>query len=627
MSSLLNLGSRALLANQIALSTTGHNIANASTVGYSRQTTVMQQVSGQYTGAGYIGKGVEVVGIERAHNEFLTRQATLAQSVQAMDVARADRLTSLEDIFQGGKSGLGAAVTDMINGFSDVASTPTDVTARNVVITRADELSARFRNAQTSLDDLQRGVNAQLGDSVKTINSLAAQIAQLNEKISLSNGGSQSPNDLLDQRDQLLRDLNQQVQTHTVAADDGSLNVFVSGQTLVLGKSATPVALIQAENGTSKLAMTRGALTAVLDDNMLGGGAVAGLLHFQNSDLAAARDGLGRMALAISIEVNAQHRMGIDLEGRPGGDFFKPIEIPDAMPANGNTGNAVVGAVVKDTTAMEPSSYQLKFTAAGVDVLRLSDGKLTSFTGPMPIDIDGLTLSVDSGAAAVGDGFLLRPYASAAGNMTTVLNSPRELAAASPIEARVAAANTGTVKIGSLAATAANANTQSTVTLTFTAAGTFDISGAGTGNPTGQSYAAGQPISFNGWQLTLTGTPKAGDTITIQAATPGYSNLNAGNAGALLALRDKVMFDGAPISDGYASLMAEVGVRAQSAQYAAGISSSIATSLETQRTSVSGVNLDEEAAKLLQYQQAYQASAKMIQIAQNVFDTLLQGMR
>jgi len=206
------------------------------------------------------------------------------------------------------------------------------------------------------------------------------------------------------------------------------------------------------------------------------------------------------------------------------------------------------------------------------------------------------------------------------------ITSPRALAAASPIEARAGTTNTGNVTVSALAPAKADANMTGTVTLTFNAAGTFDVAGTGTGNPTGVAYTAGQPISFNGWNLTLKGTPKPGDTITVQAATPGYSNLNAGNATAMLGLRDATVFDGAPLSDGYASLMATVGVRSQSAQYAAGISNSIATNLETSRTSVAGVNLDEEAANLLKYQQAYQASAKMIQIAQSIFDTLLQGM-
>ena len=177
-----------------------------------------------------------------------------------------------------------------------------------------------------------------------------------------------------------------------------------------------------------------------------------------------------------------------------------------------------------------------------------------------------------------------------------------------------------------LAANAADSNLGATVTLTFNAGGTFDVSGSGTGNPSGLSYTAGRPIEFNGWSLTLQGMPRPGDTVTVQAAAPGYTTLNAGNAGALLGLRDKALFDGAPTSDGYAALMAKVGVRVQSAQYTAEVSTSIAGSLEAERSNVAGVNLDEEAAKLLQYQQAYQASAKMIQIAQNIFDSLLREM-
>lgn len=625
--SLLNVGARALLANQVALSTTGHNIANASTVGYSRQTAVMGQVAGQYTGSGYIGKGVEVTTIERAHNEFLTRQAAAAQSVQAMDETRAARLSSLEDIFKGGRTGLGAAVSDLLNAFSDIASTPTDVTARNVVITRADEMAARMRDAQTRLDDLQKGVNSQLGDAVRSINGLAARLATLNEQIARASGGGQSPNDLLDQRDQLLRELNQQVQTTTVQADDGSLSVFVGSQALVLGNKAAQVAMSTDDANQSKLTLMRSGLSTTIDEATLGGGAVAGLLRFQNSDLAEARDGLGRMALTLTTEINAQHRLGVDLDGNPGGDFFKPIAIPDAMGAASNTGNAVIGATVSNTSALSASSYQLKFGAGGsIEVQRLSDGKTTSFTGPMPIEIDGIKLDLKSGNAAEGDSFVLKPYASAAGDMATVLRSARGLAAGSPVEARVGTGNTGGMAVGSLAATSANANLSQPVTLTFNGAGGFDVSGNGTGNPTSVPYVAGQPISYNGWTIVLSGTPKAGDTITVQAATTAYGGSNAGNAQALLALRDKTVFDGAPMTDGYAALMAQVGVRSQSAQYAAEISGSIATSLETDRTSQAGVNLDEEAAKLLQYQQAYQASSKMIQIAQSIFDSLLQNM-
>ncbi|RYF74911.1 MAG: flagellar hook-associated protein FlgK, partial [Comamonadaceae bacterium] len=224
MSSLLNVGARALLANEVALATTGHNISNANTVGYSRQTATMQQVPGQFTGSGYIGKGVEVVTVSRAHNEFLTRQASLAQSVAAMDGSRANRLSALEDIFRGGASGLGGAVNDMLNAFSDVSIAPTDITSRNVLITRSAETAARFRNSQDRLDELQQGVNAQLTDAARTINATASQIGALNQQIARAQGSGQAPNDLLDQRDQLVRNLNQLVQTTSVEADDGTLN-------------------------------------------------------------------------------------------------------------------------------------------------------------------------------------------------------------------------------------------------------------------------------------------------------------------------------------------------------------------------------------------------------------------
>lgn len=627
MSSLLSIGARALLANQVGLSTTGHNIANASTVGYSRQTAVAQQVPGQYTGSGYIGKGVEITTIQRAHSDFLTRQAALAQSVQAKDVARADKLSALADIFQGGTSGLGAAVNDLLNAWSDVASNPTDVTARNVVLTRADEMAARFRNAQAQLNDLQAGADAQLGDAVKSINALATRLAQLNEQIVRAQGSGQPPNDLLDQRDQALRELGQFVQTSTVQADDGSLNVFIGSQALVMGNSAAAVSLTGDSGGPLDLTLTRGAFPVSVDGASLGGGSVAGLLQFRNQDLAEARDGLGRMAMALATEINNQHRLGVDLDGAAGANLFTAPVIPDALGAVGNAGNATVGAQVADASQLVASSYQLRFGAGGsVQVTRLSDGKVTSFAGPMPVQVDGLTLNVSNGTAADGDSFLLRPYADAAGAMGVAISSPRELAAASPVQASAGSGNTGSVAVAGLAASSANPNLTATVTLTFTGAGTFDVSGTGTGNPTGVAYVAGQSISYNGWTLTLNGTPKAGDTITVELANPAYSPLNAGNASALLALRDKAVFDGAPLSDGYAGLMAQVGVRAQSAQYAASVSSSIASSLETQRTGVSGVNLDEEAAKLLQYQQAYQASAKMIQVAQNLFDALIQNL-
>lgn len=630
---LLNVGARALLANQAALQTAGHNIANVNTAGYSRQSVVMTNVAGQFSGAGYVGKGVDVSTVKRNYSDFLTLQSAVASSVQSADSTRAERLKQLENVFQGGSSGLGAAVNEMLNAFSDVASAPTDLTARTVVLTRANEAAARFRSSSAQLDDLQSGVTTQLTQAVDSINSLATRIAAMNEQISREHGNGQTPNDLLDQRDQLVRDLNQFVQTSTIAASDGSVGIFLANsQALVLGSSANRVALgssdFPGDGARAALSIVQAGASVALTESNLGGGSVKGLLSFMNGDLVEGRNLLGRMALAVADSVNAQHQLGLDLNGNVGSNLFVPASLTNGIPANTNTGTATLALSVNNASAFVPTDYELRFTSASTgSITRLSDGQVSAFnTAAPPVQVDGLTVGVSAGAVA-GDRFLLTPFASPAAHMGTGFSSPRELAVANRVEVRAGSTNGGGLTVSQLAAQSANVNLTANVTLTFNAgSGTFDVVGVGTGNPVGVAYTPGQAINYNGWTLTLAGTPKTGDTITVQAATVAYSATNAGNASALLGLRDRPLFDGAPLSDGYAALMAQLGIRAQSAQYSAEISATIANNLDADRASVSGVNLDEEAAKLLQFQQAYQASAKMMSIAQNLFDALMQGL-
>ncbi|RZI93608.1 MAG: flagellar hook-associated protein FlgK, partial [Rubrivivax sp.] len=266
---LLNVGTRALLTNQTALQTVGNNIANVNTVGYSRQSVVTQAVQGQYTGAGYIGKGVELVTIERAYSSFLTQQAQLTQSVASADTARASQMMTLEDLFPSGANGLGTAVNTLLNGFSDVATSPSDMTARSVVLQSADDMATRFRDMASKLDDLAYGTRRQLADSVTAINTLATRIASLNEQIARVQGTGQSPNDLLDARDQLLTDLSSYVQVTTVPAKDGTLGVFVGSQPLVLATRANTVTLTNDAFGDPsqlKLSINNGGLVTEVDE-------------------------------------------------------------------------------------------------------------------------------------------------------------------------------------------------------------------------------------------------------------------------------------------------------------------------------------------------------------------------
>lgn len=650
--SILNIGTQALQANQVALQTAGNNIANVNTAGYSRQTVVFQTVEGQFTGGGYIGKGVSVETIKRNFSEFLTRQSTMASSTQSADTVRADYIKQLEGLFNGGASGLGASISDMLNAFSDVASAPTDLTARTVALTRVDETAARMRSASQRLDDLQTGVSQELSQKVTSINSLAQSIADVNTQISRANGSGQPPNDLLDRRDQLVRNLNQYVQTTSIPATDGTVGIFIGGsQALVLGSTASPVSLVQDFGGltSNKLALNRNGQQILLDENTLGGGEVPGLLRFQNTDLVEGRNLLGRLTMSVSTEMNTQHALGLDLNGNVGGNIFSPTTFSNqnvltpTAPSTLNVGATGLSLSINDPTKFTASDYAVNFTSATTgSITRKSDGVVTAFDFAVtnPVVLDGINITKSAGVAAAGDRFLLKPFSTSASTIQRQFSTPSALAVASPIVGQMGPANTGSLQQTSLLARS-NPPALAPVTLTFTGGNTFTRSDElPVPNATTFVYTPGTPIEgttpptnpLSQWSLTLQGSPKAGDTVTVSnskvLAAAGTINLklNAGNANAMMNLRDMPLFDGAALTDGYAGLIAQIGIRGQSANYAADTSTNIAANLEKARTGVSGVNLDEEAAKLLQFQQAYQASAKMIQISQNIFDTLIQGL-
>ncbi len=625
MTNILNVGVRALNANQVALATIGHNISNNATVGYSRQVVKLATVEGQFTGGGFIGKGVEVATIERVYDAYLTRQAVLSKSVAAQDTARAEKLLQLEQLFGTGTTGLGASINEMLNAFSDVATAPTDLTARTVVLTRASETASRFNDAAAQLANLQSGLNEEMANSVATVNTLAAGIAEVNRQIQQVQGQGQPPNDLLDRRDQLISQMNEYVQTSTLENNDGTISVFVAqSQPIVLGTMSMTLAMRTnpVDATRTELTLVNNGAQVVLQDQLLGGGSLSGLMRFQNEDLVEATNLLGRMAVSLTTVMNDQDRLGLDLDGEQGGDLFTPIAMADGAAYGTNTGSGTVGVSVADASLLRASDYRVTFTSATTfTVERLSDGATPAVDPGPPPTVDGLALDI-GGAANAGDSFLLRPYNNAAGNIRTLFASPRDLAVSSPVQASMGATNTGGLAVDSLKAGVVPPPAD--VTITFVSGTQYtrsDIAGT-------FSYSPGTPITYDGadptaWTLKLTGAPQPGDTLTVGAMNPAFAPLDAGNAQALLDLRDMKLFDGAPLSDGYAALIANVGVRTQSAQYAAEVSLSIADSLESQRAGVSGVNLDEEAAKLIQFQQAYQASAKMLQVAQSIFDALI----
>ncbi|MGE8403746.1 MAG: flagellar hook-associated protein FlgK [Delftia tsuruhatensis] len=649
--SLLNVGSRALMANQIALQTTGHNIANVNTAGYSRQSVAFQTSPGQNMGSGYIGNGVDVNTILRNFNELLNRQAATASAVSAADSARATSLAQMQEVFSGGKTGLGAAITDMMNSFGDVAGAPTDPSARQVALTRMNELAARFRSASAQLDELDYSAKQQMGNDVTVVNSLAGQVATLNAQISRSIASGQTPNDLLDQRDQLVRNINKYVQTSQIPADDGTISLFVGGsQPLVLGSSSAQLTLKEATEfpGSGKMALyfqQPGGQSVELTPSMLSGGEIAGLLQFQGSDLTEGRNLLGRMALAIGDTLNQQNNLGLTLSGQSGSNLFKLSMVSNGSTTGAQwTGATTPTTTVVDASQLKASDYQVVFgsTAPAGKVIRLSDGKVTDFTDMADLsskEIDGLRFDLKA-EGVQGNSILFRPMAAGAHDIQAAVHSPNDLAVANPVAASIKSLGDATLQMGGIQVSAGfDLSTFAGAEVSFSknAAGQLEytITPAPAGGiPATGLYTSGQAIQLApGLQVKITGTPAINgtnsDKVTLGKATdPQYGTAyqrDAGNASSFLALRDSKLFDGSTtLSDGFSTAMAQVGTRTQSAQYAAKLSETIAKNLEADRTAVSGVNLDEEAAKLLQYQQSYQASAKMLQVAQSIFDSVLQ---
>jgi flagellar hook-associated protein 1 FlgK len=586
-SGIFSIGARAMQASQSQLDTVSHNISNANTVGYSRQQVEVATEGGLYTGAGFFGRGVRVATVTRSANEFLTKEANVNTAASSADQTRLAKLKQLETILPTGEAGLGYAASQVLNAFVDVANQPQDMSARQVVLSRAQEWVSRTNTAGQQLAEHQAGVKADLGTSVGQINSLTKQIATINDSIARYSGSGQQPNDLLDQRDQLIKQLNQQIQVTTTPADDGSLNVFTGGgQLLVLGSSAETLSVVPDPNDSSlaRIALVTNGSARILDSDQFTGGAVKGLLQYQDEDLASTKAQLNAFVSGFADAVNAQQALGMDSSGNVQTTFDVSGTAIASNPIFGNTATA-----------------------------------------------SGLTLE---------------------------LKTPTGLAVASPLVATVATTNKGTAAVDTISmnralptgnaldATSSQPTSTQPLTVLFKTDPSdstkltyrfVDANGLGYKDTTpARSWAAGTPLNDQDpssipaeslFSLTISGVPKAGDKISI--ARTAYPQANNGNAQAMLALRDKAMIavDGdspATVTDAYSQMIGNLGVIVQGGQTSADVSGKLLATSEQNLSSQTGVNLDEEAARLIQYQQSYQAAAKVLQIAQSIFDTLLR---
>lgn len=639
---LLDTAASGLQVFQRAISVTGHNINNANTEGYTRQRVELGTRPPSYTGQGYIGNGVQVEGIERLFNQYAVDRLRDTTTASAQYDALAEFSGRISNLLGDSEAGLNAGLESFFNAVQEVSNDPSSIPSRQLMLSEAESLVGRFHSLDSQLGSMSDEINGNIGNLVSEINGLSAAIAEANRSIvnATGQGAGQAPNDLLDKRDNLINQLSELVSVRTVEQDDGALNVFVgSGQPLVTRFLASPLKVVQNDYDSqrSEIAIVGAGATSVITENITGG-KLGAMLDVRDQVLDPAQNALGRVATTLAVEFNQQHHLGMDLDGAMGGDFFS-LGQPDVAASVKNSGTGSVAASF-DTASIDQLStrdYMLTYTGSAWVLSDADTGQTIPMTGAgtsgSPFAVDGLNLVV-SGSANAGDRFMIRPTRSGAGATDLLVDSARAIAAAAPVRVtettdvngRPTNAGSGALQLqgvdGSFSQLAGG------ITLTYDAgAQQFNYSGDASGsfayNPATDNGAS---FTVAGVSFTVTGTPQTGDSFTLGDNANGSGDNS--NALLLAGLQTAHTMEGGSTSfqGAYSQLVGQLGTQTRSAQVTAEAQASLLSQAQESRDAVSGVNLDEEAANLIRFQQAYQAIAQVITAAETTFQTLLSAI-
>ncbi|RRW40621.1 flagellar hook-associated protein FlgK [Stutzerimonas stutzeri] len=667
MASLISIGLSGLSASQTALATTGNNIANVDTAGYSRQSVVQKSASAEFIGVGYVGNGTTVADVRRIYSEYLNTQLRTSTGLDAEAQTYLTQINQTDALLADSTTGISSVLSSFFAALQTAAENPTDASARALLLTNASGLAERFGSVYSQLADQNTYINSQLSSMAEQVNQLASSIANYNQAIVQASANGATPNDLLDARDQALVDLSELVGV-TVVMEGNNANVFIgSGQPLVMGNTASTLTAEPSTTDPTRLnLMLTSGYSSIDVTSVVSGGSISGLVRYREEVLDPTLNELGRLALVIADQVNSQLGQGIDLNGDFGTSLFSDINSALAASqrslaqAGNGAGSGNLSVYIEDSSKLSTSDYEVTFSSAtGYSVRRLSDGAdLGSYDlsdDPAPV-IDGFSLALEAGAVAAGDKFTIIPTRTAAGSMGVVMTDASKLAFAAPLVATSSSGNYGTGTISSVALAAgsaldiydaaANADTQASiqnampVKLVFDAASgsaqgytLYDVQGnaLGTGSIVpGQSntvtvgIAANPPSVPSAFELEISGAPAEGDSFTV--AFNADSDSDNRNALALLDLQTASTIGKHSITSTYSQLIETVGAKASQAALDASATSTILSQATANRESVSGVNLDEEAANLIKFQQYYTAAAQVIKAAQEMFDTIINTL-
>lgn len=683
--SLLSIGMSGLNASQGSLSVLSNNIANANTPGYSRQQTTQNASAANQYGGVYIGSGTTLADVRRVYNEFLDAAYQNSTSLNSDAKAYLDQVSAVDKTLSDKTTGMSAVLSEFFSAVQTASANPSDVSARQVLITKAQTLSNRFNSISTQLGQQKETINSQLSSMSDQVNKLTSSIASLNKQIAQVQGSSNTaPANLLDARAEAVRSLNELVGV-TATEKNGIFSVSTgSGQSLVLGDQFNTISAVPSKNDTSQftIQLNVGGGESLDLGNVLSGGSIGGLLRYRSDVLMPAINDLGRIAIATADTINNQLGQGLDLNGQFGSSLFKDINSAAAIAqrsqaSGGNSaGSGNLNVSIKDSSKLTNFDYKVTFNDSAnpnnVTVVR-SDGKAMGtfdVTATPPAVIDGFTLALDGkGPMATGDSFKVSPTANGAKDIGTVMTDPNKIAFAAPLSGQASKTNEGTgtftpptltvpLDIQGGAATAqlrTGIEHSMPVKMVFgkpAADGTqpYTLNDA-QGNPIGTgSIVPGQgnkvtinvpmrdangalvvPAKSFSFDTTVGGSPANGDSTTFSFNASGKSDNR--NALDLLSLQTKATIGTAADGTGGTSLVgansklvSTVGAKAAAAGTDSTATNALLTANKNARNSVSQVNLDEEAGDMIKFQQYYTASSQIIKAAQETFSTLINSL-
>ena len=647
-SGILGTASSALLSFQRALATTGHNISNVNTEGFSRQRVDLSTQTPNSSGNGFIGNGVKVDSIQRTYDDFLERE--LRTSIGARDSSRtyANFASVVDNLLADPNSGLSPSLQNFFDSIQQVADDPTAIPARELMLSEGQSLVASFRHIDGQLDGMRERIGIEFRNQVSEINDLAGSIASLNEDIALAygSGTGQPPNDLLDQRDQLVLTLSEKIGVTTLKQDDQTLNVYIgNGQPLVVGQKAGSLSVERNSLDSQQLDIGfsfggSGSGTSLIT-NKINGGSLGGIIDFRSEVLDPAQNRLGQIAVSLAETFNAQHRNGQDLDGNPGSslpDFFDVTDPNDQVFSNLTNAGSSSLSVAYDSASIDQLSadeFRLRYNSGTWTLENLNTGATDTITPGSTFSGYGLDIDLSvTGTAVDGDTYLLRPTRQGGNDIDLNITNSREIAAAAPVRIDAAASgtgiptNTGSGEFSSGAVTGTLPALPITLTYDDTTNTFSDGGGISFGyDPTTQSgnTFTTADTGISGLEFTISGSPDTNDQFVISANSSGTGDNR--NALALAGLQtDRTMNNGnASFQDSYGQMISDVGVKTRRAQTLATTQSNLANQAQARHDAVSAVNLDEEAAEMLRWQQAYQAAAQVVTISDSIFQTLLQA--